>query len=146
VDIVLRGARLFDRLVVGVAESTSKTLLFNTEERVELFAEAVAKCKNVEVMRYRGLTVDFAHSIGANVLIRSMRAVTDFHEEFDMALMNRKMAPEIESVFLMSTLENLFVRGTLIREIASLGRDVSDLVPAHVAEALKRKLSELAHD
>jgi pantetheine-phosphate adenylyltransferase len=129
---------LFEQLVIAVADSSST--MFNTEERVGLFKKAIEDHANVEVTPFSGLTVDFARSRGATVLIRSMRGGTDFENEFDMALMNRKMAPEIESVYLISRLEFLFISGTRIREVASLGHDVSDLVPAHVAEALKRKL------
>jgi pantetheine-phosphate adenylyltransferase len=139
-DVARRAAALFDRLVIAVAESTPKNVLFTTDERVALFREAVRDYEHVEVLPYRGLTIEFARTVGASVLIRSMRAVTDFYDEFDQALMNRKMAPEIESVFLMSQLENLFISGTRIRELATLGRDVSDLVPAHVAAALQQKL------
>ena len=141
-DIARRAADLFDRLVIAVAESTPKNVLFTTEERVALFRDAISNYDHVEVMPYRGLTVEFARKVGASVLIRSMRAVTDFYDEFDQALMNRKMAPEIESVFLMSQIENLFISGTRIRELAALGRDVSDLVPAHVAVALRQKLGD----
>jgi pantetheine-phosphate adenylyltransferase len=137
-DIARRAAALFDSLVIAVADSSST--MFNTEERVGLFRKAIEDHPNVEVTPFRGLTVDFARSCGATVLIRSMRGGTDFEYEFDMALMNRKMAPEIESVYLISRLEFLFISGTRIREVASLGYDVSDLVPAHVATAIKRKL------
>ena len=137
-DIAKRAAALFERLVVGVADS--KSTLFSTEERMDLFREAIRDKQNVTVMSYRGLTVDVARSQGATVLIRSMRGTTDFEQEFDMALMNRQMAPEIESVYLISRLEYLYISGTRIREVASLGYDVSELVPAHVAAALKRKL------
>jgi len=139
-DIAKRAAVLFDNLVVGVADS--KSTLFSTEERVALFAEAIKDKTNVKVTSYRGLTVDFARSQGATVLIRSMRGTTDFVTEFDMALMNRQMAPEIESVYLISRLEYLYISGTRIREVASLGYDVSDLVPAHVVVALKNKLGQ----
>ena len=139
-DIARRAAALFDRVVVAVGVRAERNALFSTDERVAMFREAIKDEKNVEVMAYDGLTVEFARNVGASVLIRSMRVVTDFYEEFDMALMNRKMAPEIESVYLMSQLENLFISGSRIRELASLGRDVSDLVPAHVAAALHEKL------
>jgi pantetheine-phosphate adenylyltransferase len=137
-DIARRAAALFDSLVIAVADSSST--MFNTEERVDLFQEAIKDHANVTVTRFHGLLVDFARQNGVTVLIRSMRGGTDFEYEFDMALMNRKMAPEIESVYLISRLEYLFISGTRIREVASLGYDVSDLVPAHVAGALKRKL------
>ena len=138
-DIARRAADLFDRLVIAVAESTPKNVLFTTEERVALFRDAISNYDHVQVMPYRGLTVEFARSVGASVLIRSMRAVTDFYDEFDQALMNRKMAPEIESVYLIAKLEYLYISASRIREVAALGVDVSDLVPAHVNEALRRK-------
>ncbi len=136
-DIVARAARLFDQLIVAVPES--KTTLFTTEERVALFAQAVRELPNVEVKTYAGLTVDFARDEAASVLVRGIRAVTGFEAEFDMALMNKKMAPEIESVYLMASLDHLFVSASRIRELASLGRDVSELVPQHVADALYHK-------
>jgi pantetheine-phosphate adenylyltransferase len=136
-DITRRAAELFDKLVVAVAES--KTTLFSTEERVALFTEAIKDDPRVSVMPYSGLTVDMAHKVDATVLIRSMRGATDFEAEFDMALMNRKMAPEIESLYLISRLENLYISGTRIREVARLGYDVSDLVPPHVSQALRTK-------
>jgi pantetheine-phosphate adenylyltransferase len=141
-DTALRAAELFDEVVIGVAES--KSTLFSTEERVELFRGAVEAegMKNTRVEAYTGLTVDFARSVSAKVLIRSMRGNTDFEQEFDQALMNRKMAPEIESMYLIARLEHLFISGTRIREVAGLGYDVTGLVPAHVAEALKRKFGE----
>jgi pantetheine-phosphate adenylyltransferase len=136
-DTAIRAAELFDELVVGVAESSST--LFSTDERVELFKGAVDGRSNIRVVPYGGLTVNFARSQGATVLIRSMRGNTDFETEFDQALMNRTMAPEIESVYLIARLEHLFISGTRIREVAALGYDVTGLVPANVAEALKRK-------
>jgi pantetheine-phosphate adenylyltransferase len=138
VDIVSRAASLFDMLVVAVLDLPSGTL-FSTEERVQLFANAVEDKKNVTVKAYRGLTVDLARQENATVLVRGIRAVTDFEAEFDMALMNKQMAPEIESVYLMTNLEHLFISGTRIREVASLGYDVTNLVPRRVAEALRSK-------
>jgi pantetheine-phosphate adenylyltransferase len=139
-DTARRAAALFDQLVVAVAEM--KTAMFSTEERVNFFAEAIEDRKNVRVVPYSGLTVAFARSQGATVLIRSMRGATDFNNEFDMALMNRTMAPEIESVYLIARLEHLFISGTRIREVAGLGYDVTDLVPANVAAALKLKFKK----
>ena len=137
VDIVARAAHIYDELVIAVARSSST--LFTTEERVALFRDAVRYLPNVRVIHYVGLTVDAARQEGAHVLVRGLRAVTDFTAEFDMALMNRKMAPDIESAFLMTSIEHLYVSGSRIRELASFGRDVSDLVPPGVAEALKTK-------
>ncbi len=139
-DIARRAATLFDRLVVAVFDL--KNSMFTTEERVELFREAVADQPNIVVKPFSGLTVNFARQEGATVLVRSMRATVDFEAEFDMALMNKKMAPELESIYLIASLEHLFISGTRIREVASLGYDVSDLVPPHVARALKAKLAQ----
>lgn len=146
-DIARRAADLFDQLVIGVEQTANRptgpaSTMFDTDERVGLFKEAIKERKNVHVLPYSGLTVDFARRQGATVLIRSMRGNTDFESEFDMALMNRKMAPEIESVYLISRLEYLYISGTRIREVASLGYDVSDFVPAHVATALQKKLGQ----
>ncbi len=145
VDIVLRAAKLFDSLVIGVEETGNRasgpTSLFTTEERVEMVREVIRDKPNVTVLPYSGLTVDFARSQGATVFIRSMRGTTDFDYEFDIALMNRKMAPEIESVYLMASLEHLFISGGRIREVAALGYDVTSLVPPHVAEALRTKFA-----
>lgn len=140
-DIARRAARLFDRVIVAVAD-LEQNYLFTTDERVALLQEAVADCPNIEVERFSGLTVDFAKQRGVTVLVRSMRAVTDFEAEFDMALMNKKMAPGIESVYLMASLEHLFISGTRIREVSALGYDVSDLVPPHVWTALQKKVAE----
>ncbi len=140
-DIARRTAKMFDRVLVAVAD-LKQNYLFSTEERVELLREAVADMPNVEVTSFSGLMVDFARKQGASVVVRSMRAVTDFEAEFDMALMNKKMAPEIESLFMMASLEHLFISGTRIREVSALGYDVSDLVPPHVWSALKKKYAE----
>jgi len=137
-DIARRAAKLFDRVIVAVAD-LKQNYLFSTEERVALLKEALADIPHVEVASFSGLTVEFARQCGANVLVRSMRAVTDFEAEFDMALMNKKMAPEIESVYLMASLDHLFISGTRIREVSALGYDVSDLVPPHVWRALQKK-------
>lgn len=138
-DIVQRAAAMFDRVVVAVYDL--KEVLFPTEERVALFREAVRAFPSVTVQPFEGLTVAFAREQGATVLVRGIRAVTGFETEFDMALINKKMAPEIESVYLMASLEHLFISGTRIREVALLGYDVTDLVPAHVAKALREKLA-----
>jgi pantetheine-phosphate adenylyltransferase len=116
--------------------------LFTTEERVELFRTAVKHLEHVEVKSFTGLVVDFARKERASVLVRGIRAVTDFEAELDMALMNKKMAPEIESVYLMASLEHLYVSGHRIREVASLGYDVGELVPSHVIAALEGKFGK----
>lgn len=137
-DIASRAAALWDEVVIAVYDQEEGNL-FPTEERVQLFQEAVREFPNIRVKPFRGLVVDFARRERATVLVRGIRAVTDFEAEFDMALMNKKVAPEVESVFLMASLEHLFVSGRRIREVASLGYDVSELVPPHVAKALRQK-------
>ncbi len=139
-DIVRRAASMFDRVVVAVYDMDDNDVLFSTSERVALFREAVRSLPGVTVEPFRGLTVSFAREQGATVLVRGIRAMTGFETEFDMALMNKKMAPEIESVYLMASLESLFISGSRIREVARLGHDVSEFVPPHVARALEEKL------
>ena len=139
IDIVQRAVGMFERLVIAVVDVPGT--LFTTGERVAMFAKVVKDNPNVTVKPFQGLTVDFARQEGGNVLVRGIRAVTGFEAEFDMALMNKRMAPEIESVYLMSSLEHLFISGSRIREVASLGYDVTTLVPRHVAEALQAKFS-----
>jgi pantetheine-phosphate adenylyltransferase len=139
VDIAQRTSTLFERVVIAVYAMDQKKCLFSTDERVEFFREAVRHLRNIEVKAFNGLVVDFARREQAKVLVRGIRAVTDFEAELDMALMNKKMAPEIESVYLMASLEHLYVSGHRIREVASLGYDVGELVPVHVGQALEKK-------
>jgi pantetheine-phosphate adenylyltransferase len=139
VDIAQRAATMFDRVVVAVYDLPPEGCLFNAAERVKMFAEALKHIDHVEVKPFSGLVVDFARKEQARVLVRGIRAVTDFEAEFDMALMNSKMAPEIESVYLMASLEHLFVSGHRIREVATLGYEVDEMVPPGVAKALKEK-------
>jgi pantetheine-phosphate adenylyltransferase len=136
-DIARRASKLFERVIVAPVELRQS--LFSVEERAGLLRLALTDLANIEVRHFSGLTVDFAQQVGASVIVRAMRAVTDFEAEFDMALMNKKMAPGIESIYLMTSLEHLFISGTRIREVSALGYDVSDLVPPHVFEALQKK-------
>ena len=139
VDIATRAATIFDRVIIAVAESRSA--LFSTEERAALASEAVAHLDNLQVVTFSGLTVEAAQAHGAKVLIRGLRAITDFTVEFDMALMNRKMAPDVESAYLMTEAEHMFVSASRVRELAGFGRDVSDLVPPNVAKAITEKMA-----
>ena len=139
VDIAQRAATLFDRVVVAVYDLEPSLSLFSTDDRVALFREAVRHLQHVEVKAFTGLVVDFARKEQAKVLVRGIRAVTDFEAELDMALMNKKMAPEIESIYLMASLEHLYVSGHRIREVAGLGYDVGEMVPPHVLKALDKK-------
>lgn len=144
VDIAQRAATLFDGVVVAVYDLPPEAGLFTTEERVKLFQSAVKHLEHVKVKPFSGLVVDFARKEQALVLVRGIRAVTDFEAELDMALMNKKMAPEIESIYMMASLEHLYVSGHRIREVASLGYDVGELVPTHVVQALEAKLGKKA--
>ena len=139
VDIAQRAASLFERVVIAVYDLDASKSLFSTDERASMFREAVRHLKNVEVKSFSGLVVDFARSEQARVLVRGIRAVTDFEAELDMELMNKKMAPEIESVYLMASLAHLYVSGHRIREVSGLGYDVGGLVPSHVLSALIEK-------
>ncbi len=140
VDIAARASKLFDRVVVGVYRESGKRLLFDIEERINLFAESTKDLRNVEVVPYSGLTVSFARQIGAQVVVRGLRMSSDFEYEFEMTLMNKKIAPDIELVCLMASLEYQFLSSTLLKEVCQLDGDISSLVPVHVARALRAKL------
>jgi pantetheine-phosphate adenylyltransferase len=141
VDIAARAARLVDDLVVAVYATPSKSLLFTTEERVALWRDAIATADlaNVRVEPYEGLTTTFARQVGAQAIVRGLRAVSDFEVEFQQALMYRKLAPEIETLMIVSSLRHLFVSSSLLKEVARLGGDVNDLVTPAVARALREK-------
>ncbi|MDO9446040.1 MAG: pantetheine-phosphate adenylyltransferase [Dehalococcoidia bacterium] len=142
-DIATRAAGMFDQLVIGVA--ASRSALFSLEERIALFEDGVkrARLTNVRVTSIAGLTVDEARAQGAQVLVRGLRA-GDFGYEFDMTLMNRHMAPDIDSVYLMTALEHSYVSGTRVRELASFGRDVSEFVSPTVNDAILKKFQKPA--
>jgi len=142
-DIIARAARLFDKLVVGVYATPAKQVLFPAEERVTLLREAVAGWPNVRVEPYEGLTVDFARHIGARVLVRGLRAVSDFEYEFQMAAMNRQLMAELEVVCLMTSTEHSFLSASLVKEIATLGGNVDAFVPPAVAVRLREKLGHI---
>jgi pantetheine-phosphate adenylyltransferase len=139
-DIVQRAAKLFDRVILGVYEKSNKHLVFTTDERVELAKRAVAGISNVEVKIFSGLTVDFVRGEKAQVMIRGLRMNADFEKEFEMAMMNRKLAPDLDLLCLMASQEYQFLSSSLLKEVARLNGDVSDLVPEHVAEALRKKV------
>jgi len=139
-DIATRAAKIFEKLIIGVYDIPNKRLLFTTEERVELVRQAIVDLPNVEVEAFIGLTVDFAAKVGAKTVVRGLRATADFEREFEMAMLNRKLSPELELICLMARLEYQFLSSSLLKEAASLGGDVDDLVPQHVAEALRRKI------
>ena len=140
-DIIQRGASIFDELVVGVYDRPEKRLLFSTEERVQMAQQAIVKLKNVRVQSYSGLTVDFAKQVGAQVMVRGLRMSSDFEREFEMAMMNKKLAPELELVCFMASLQYQFLSSSLLKEVAQLGGCLEDMVPDHVAKALSRKFA-----
>jgi len=139
-DVVARAARLFEKLVIAVYDTPEKKLMFTTAERVSLAEQAVKELPNVEVKPFSGLTVDFAGSMGARAMVRGLRVSADFEHEFDMAMMNRRLKPELELVCLMASPEYQFLSSSLLKEVARLGGNVEDLVPGPVAEALTRKV------
>jgi len=139
-DIIKRASSIFDRLLIGIYDIPQKALLFTVEERVELARKAVAEYKNVEVVSYSGITVEYARKMKAQVLVRGLRASSDFEREFEMALMNKKLAPDIELVCFMASLRYQFLSSSLLKEIIKLGGNLDDMVPPDVAAALKRKL------
>jgi pantetheine-phosphate adenylyltransferase len=142
-DIATRAAKIFEKLVIGVFETPNKPILFSPQERVELIRKAIANLPNVEVESFGGLTVDFAKKVKARAMVRGLRMSADFEREFDMAMMTKKLYPELEFVCLMSRMEYQFLSSSLLKEAASLGGNIEGLVPKHVADALKKKFQAL---
>jgi pantetheine-phosphate adenylyltransferase len=139
-DVIDRALGIFDRLIVAVAANPDKRQpLFSVRERVQLIGTALKGRDRVEVASYTGLTVEYARSRGAMTLVKGLRAYSDFDAELQQALMNRKLAPDIHTVFLMSSFAHIFVSSSILKDIASYGGNVSDLVPPAVAKALKEK-------
>ncbi len=143
-DIVRRASQLFDNLVISVYAHPAKNLLFSVDERLALWQEVIAAegLTNVHVDTFTSLLVNYVRSIGGTVIIKGLRSPTDFEAEFRQGMMNRKLAPEIETVCLLTNLEQLFVSSSLLKEVASLGGDVTDMLPAAVVQALQHKLSK----
>lgn len=141
-DIARRAARLVDELVIAVTLTTNKSLMFTADERIALWCEALADegLTNARVESFSGLTVEFARGVGAQAIIKGLRAVTDFEFEFQQALMNRKLAPEIETLMIVTALPHLFISSSLLKEVARLNGDLDGIVTAGVARALKKKL------
>ena len=141
VDLIGRASRLFDRVVVAIAHSPKKTPLFSLEERVHLATAVLPNADNVEVVGFSTLLIDFSRSMGVGCVLRGLRAVADFEYEFQLANMNRAMDPEFETVFLTPAEHLSYISSSLVREIASLGGDVSAFVPPIVVDALRTKFS-----
>ncbi|MEO1173304.1 MAG: pantetheine-phosphate adenylyltransferase [Myxococcota bacterium] len=140
-NIVERGLAAFENVIVGVAHNVRKQPLFTPDERVEMLREAIGDEPRVEVVTFRGLLIDYAVKRKAAVILRGLRAVSDFEYEFQMAHMNRRLAPQVDTVFMMTGEEHFYVSSNLVREVARFKGDVSAFVPAHVKSALQRKFN-----
>jgi pantetheine-phosphate adenylyltransferase len=137
IDIAERAARLFDRIVVAVYDSpSSKRLLFTTEQRVDLARQALQHLPTVQVIPYRGLTVDIAHQVGASALVRGLRATSDYEYEAQLALTNKALAPDIDTVMLITSLQYAYLSASILKEVAALGGDFSHWAPPLVVQAL----------
>ena len=141
-DIIERSAKLFDTLTVAVIDNVSKSSMFSLDERVRIVKEAVAHIPNVEVASFSGLLADFVNENDFSAVVRGLRSVTDFDYEITMAQMNDKLFDKAETVFLMTAPGNSFISSSLIKEVASLGGDVSELVPANVLREIQKKLNQ----
>ncbi|MBF8266862.1 MAG: coaD [Dehalococcoidia bacterium] len=141
-DIAVRAAEVFDKVYVAVVYTKqSKSFWFGTEERLKLCKEALCHIPNVEVISYMGLTVDLAHKLGAQVMVRGLRMGSDFDYECEMALNNRKLAPDVDTIYFMASLEHIYVKSSLLREIADSNGEISHLVPDSVAAALRERIN-----
>ena len=139
VDIATRAARIFEHLTVAIYETPNKELAFSARRRVDMMRQALADIPNIDVLSYNGLTVDFARNVGAKVLVRGLRVMYDFELEYQMALTNQKLGPDIDTVCLMTSLEYAFVSSSLVKEIFRAGGCIEGLVPPHVVEALDQR-------
>jgi len=142
VDLILRGAKLFEHMTVGILNNPVKNPLFTVDERVEMLAEATRSLGNVSVATFDGLMVDFARQLGATAVLRGIRAISDYEHEFQMALMNRRLAPEIETVFLQPAGRYSFISSRMLKEVFSFGGDVTGLVPPNVLKRLRGRISK----
>jgi pantetheine-phosphate adenylyltransferase len=145
-DVIQRGARLFDRLIVSILRNESKAPLFSLEERMEMLTEAVEPYGNVEVDSFEGLLADYALRKGARGILRGIRAISDYEYELQMALMNRRLQPHLETIFLPAGEQYSFVSSRLVKEVISLGGDITGLVPAPVERRLRERFSKKNQD
>jgi pantetheine-phosphate adenylyltransferase len=139
-DIIRRASKLFSEVIVGVAKNSGKQPFFNLSERVEMASSVVKDCANVKVVGFSGLLMHFVKEQGAVIVVRGLRAASDFEYEFQLAGMNRKLFPEVESVFLTPSEQYMFVSSSLVREVAVLGGDVSQFVSSHVQDCIQKKI------
>ena len=143
-DVIERAAKLFDRVIVAVADNESKKALFTIPERCTLITRTTRHLRNVSADHFSGLLVTYVHRQKAAAIIRGLRAISDFEYEFQMALMNRKLADRVETLFMMPKEQYTFISSRLVKEVASLGGDISEFVPRHVQKALAARLAALA--
>lgn len=141
-DIIRRSRCLADELIVGVLNNKAKTPLFSVEERVKMLEEMTKNMTGVKVVPFEGLLVDFAKEMSAGIVVRGLRAVTDFEYELQMAQTNNKLSPELETVFLTTSLEYSYLSSTIVKEVAAFGGDISQFVPEHVEERIKSKITK----
>ena len=141
-DIIRRSCKIVDELVVGVLNNNAKMPLFSVEERVKMLEEATKDLTNVRIVPFHGLLIDFARQMDAFVIIRGLRAITDFEYELHMAQTNHKLAEDIETVFLTTSLEYSYLSSTIVKEVAAFGGDISQFVPEHVEEKIKSKITK----
>ena len=142
IDIATRVSKLFEKIVVGIFATPDKHLIFDVEDRVALAKQALSHLSNVEVTTFSGLTIKFARSVKAKVMVRGLRMSADFEREFEMAMMNKKLDPELELICLMAIQDYQFLSSSLLKEVVSLDGNINSLVPENVAEALRRKFNK----
>jgi len=142
VDIVKRSLKIFDKVILAIAYNSKKQNFFTVEERLELIQKVLGKENNLEITYFEGLTAEFCLKKGATTIIRGLRAVADFDYEYAIALLNKKLAPEVETIFLMASGENSFISSSMVKEVARYGRTVENYVPEVINEALMKKFNE----
>ena len=139
IDILKKAAKVFDKVILAVAAKTGKNTIFPLSKRSELCRKSVTDISNIEVREFHGLVVDFARKVGANVMIRGLRAISDFEYELSLALMNKNLDDEIDTIFFLPDYKHLYLSSTMIRQVVALGGDVGDFIPQCVEEALENK-------
>ena len=142
IDVIRRASKLFDHLIIGVLNNRAKTPLFSVEERVKILTKATKDIPNVEVKAFEGLSVNFAREHHAQVIVRGLRAVTDFEYELQMAQTNRVLAPDVDTVFLTTSLEYAYLSSTIMKEVANFGGDLSKFAPREITDAVEEKLKK----
>ena len=140
IDIITRASKMFDRVVVGVLNNLAKTPLFSTEERIDLLRQATENLDNVEIVGFDGLLADYAREQGITAIVKGLRAVSDFEYEFQQALTNKKLNPELETVFLTSNSDFMYLSSSMVKQVASLGGDISSFVPECVHDEIIKRL------